>query len=144
MATTTIRSRSGSFFGRLTRAGRAEIRLLAGDLALAEREIGRALDMHRESGNVIGEADDTRVFANLLAQRGDRADAESLLRDIIGRAEELQRPLLAARAERDLASLLQQTDRRAEAHEIARKARVRFKALGALAEVRALDRLLPD
>ncbi len=127
-----------------TQGGRAEIRLHSGDLPLAEREIGRALDAHRAAGNILGEADDMRVFANIAARRGDIDEAEGMFRDLIERAEELQRPLLAARVERDLAQLLMRTDRAAEGKEIARTARVRFKALGAVAEVRALDRLLND
>ena len=89
----------------------------------------------------------SRQFAKFRVQLKDRIqqwlDRMDVGEEVLG-AEELRRPLLAARVERDLAHLLVQTGRTTEAHEIARTARVRFKALGAVAEVRALDRLLTD
>ena len=125
-----------------TRMGRAEVRLLAGDPALAQREVERALEAHRKLEDVVGIAEGTRVLANALAAQGEREEAMPLLREVIARADQLGRPLLAAQAGRDLARLLLESDRRDDAVVEARRSRVRFKGLGAEAEVRRLDRLI--
>jgi len=67
-----------------------------------------------------------------------------LLREVVERAESLERPHLAAQAERDLARLLMRLGRTGEARELARKARVRFGRLGAAAEVQKLDDFLSN
>ena len=130
-----------------TRGGRAEIRLIAGDVAMAKHEVERALELHREVGNVAGEADDLRVLGRILAAQDERAEAERLFREVIAQAEEHNRPyrpLSVAQAERDLVSLLLKNGRDAEAREVARTARVRFKQLSAEAEVEKLDQLLGE
>lgn len=90
---------------------------------------------------MVGEANDLRVRAAVLAQLGDVRDADLALRDVIERAERYARPLLTAQGERDLARLLQKLGRRDEASDFARRARARFKQLGAEAEMRNLDQL---
>jgi tetratricopeptide (TPR) repeat protein len=125
----------------LARAGRAEIRLLAGDAMVARREIERVLETDRKIGNVIGEAQDLRVLAGCLAAAGNEAQAEAMLDEVIERAQELHRPHLAAEAQRDLARLLVGIGKSNEAHSMALRARARFKALGAEAEIKKLDDL---
>ena len=122
--------------------GRAEIRLLMGDSEVARLEVQRALATHREVGNVVGEAEDSRVLAGILAALGQHAQAETMLREVISRAMTLHRPLLAAQAERDLARIVRAQRRDHEAAELARSARERFERLGAAAEVQRLDALL--
>lgn len=124
-----------------TQGGRAEIRLLSGDASLALRELEEALATHRKVGNVVGEANDLRVRAAVMVERGEARDADLALRDVIERADRYARPLLAAQGERDLARLLQQLGRCDEAGDFARRARARFKQLGAEVEVRNLDHL---
>jgi len=124
------------------RAGCAEIQLQGGDPRVAGREIEGALQTHRRLGDRVREAEDLRVLGNVLAALGDPDRADKTLRDVIERAEALERPLLAAEAGRDLARLLLASRRTAEAREWARTARARFWALGAEAEVAALDKLL--
>lgn len=128
--------------GASTRGGRAEIRLVAGDAKMARREIERALETERELGDVVGEAQDLRVLAGALAAVGEQGQAEEMLLQVIARAEEHCRPVLAAQAERDLAQVLHTQGRGGEALELARKARVRFLELGAEAEVAKLDQFL--
>lgn len=128
--------------GASTRGGRAEIRLVAGDAKMARREIERALETERELGDVVGEANDLRVLAGALAAVGDEEQAEEMLLQVIARAEEHTRPVLAGQAERDLAQVLHTQGRGGEALEFARKARVRFLELGAEAEVAKLDEFL--
>jgi tetratricopeptide (TPR) repeat protein len=123
----------------LTQGGRAEIRLLAGEAELARREIELALATRRQVGDVVGEAEDLRVLGSVLAELGDTAEGERLLRSVIERAEGFDRPLLAAQAERDLARLYRRLGRNGEAAEFIRRARVRFEQLGAEVEVRRLD-----
>lgn len=125
----------------LTQAGRAEIRLMAGEAQLARREIEHALATRRQVGDVLGETEDLRVLGLVLAELGDTAEGERILRSVIDRAEAFDRPLLAAQAERDLAKLYQRVGRASEAAELVRRARVRFKQLGAEVEVRRLDAL---
>ncbi len=128
----------------LTQGGRAEIRLASEDTAIARREIQQVLEIRRELSDVMGEAEDLRVLAGTLAAVDETEEAEDVYRDVIGRAEDHDRPLLAAQAERDLARLLRQSGRVGDAKEQARKARVRFKQLGAEAEVAKLDTLIED
>ncbi|MBI2614883.1 MAG: tetratricopeptide repeat protein [Gemmatimonadetes bacterium] len=122
-----------------TQGGRAEIRLLAGDPAVARREVEHAIAMHRDLGDIVGEAYDLRVLGCVLAELGDEAEAERTLRQVIERAEAFGRPLLAALAERDLAKLFLKVGREEKASDWARRARTRFIKLGAQAEVRSLD-----
>lgn len=121
---------------------RAEIRLMTGDGELARLEIQRALSTHREVGDVVGEADDLRVLAGALELLGQPAQAEAMLRDVITRAVTLHRPRLLARAQRDLARLLQRQERDDEAEGYARRARDGFEKLGAVIEARRLEELL--
>ncbi len=125
-----------------TRGGRAEIRLLLGEVAVAHREIRRVLEAERELGDVVDEAEDLRVLAGILAAMDETEEAERILTDVVQRAVDHGRPLLAAQAERDLARLLCRSGRADESRELARKARVRFKQLGAEAEVKKLDEFL--
>ncbi|MEE9267665.1 MAG: tetratricopeptide repeat protein [Gammaproteobacteria bacterium] len=122
-----------------TLAGRAEIRLLLGDVRAALREIELALEIHRELSDDVQEAQDLRILGNVLAANSDHDGAEHTLRDVIKRAESLDRPLLAAMASRDLAHLLRGIRLETEAMELARQARARFTRLGAQAELRKLD-----
>ncbi len=124
--------------------GRAEIRLQMGDGEVARLEVQRALALHRELGNVVGEAEDSRVLAGVMAALGQPAQAEALLRDVISRATTLHRPLLLAQAERDLARLLHRQKRDDEAAELARAAKDRLERLGAAMEVRRLEELLTE
>jgi tetratricopeptide (TPR) repeat protein len=129
----------------LIHCGRAKIRLRAGDADLARVEVNRALATHREVGDVVGEAEDLRTLAGALELLGQPAQAEFMLRDVIGRAERLNRPLLAARAERDLARLLlRRKQTPGAARDLALRARSRFNGLGAVVEVRRLDGLLSE
>jgi tetratricopeptide (TPR) repeat protein len=128
--------------GASTRGGRAEIRLMAGEAKVARREIERALETERELGDVVGEAQEERVLAGALAAVGEEGQAEEMLLQVIAKAEEHCRPVLAAEAERDLARVLHTQGRGSEALELARKARVRFLELGAEAEVAKLDEFL--
>jgi hypothetical protein len=67
-----------------------------------------------------------------------------MLRDVLARARQINRPLLAAQAERDLARLLRRQKRTAEARTAARAAREGFAALGAIYEVGRVDGLLRE
>lgn len=128
----------------LTLSGRAEIRVYDGDAAFARGEVERALFTHREIGDVVGEAQDLRILAMALEGVGEVAESESLLRDVISRAETLGRPHLAATAGRELAHLLLRTGRPGEARDAALAAKARFEQLGALAEASKLEQLVTN
>lgn len=122
--------------------GRAEIHVLAGDPQLALREIEFALRLRREVGDVTGEADDLRVLGMAEAALGQHGAAEQSLRSALERAQRFGRPLLAAETGRALFGLLAEQGRITEARDVAHAARVRFCRLGAVAEVKRLDRLM--
>lgn len=119
-------------------SGRAGIRLRSGDAEVARVEVQRALDLHREVEDEVGEAEDLRVLAGILDAQRDTTRAEAMLREVLVRARRLSRPLLAAEAERDLARLLHRVGRTEEARELAQRARQQFQAMGANPEVRRL------
>jgi hypothetical protein len=98
------------------------------------------LETHGELGNDVEEAQAQRVLANTYAAGEDIEKAEKMLRDVIATAYDLDRPLLAADATRDLAFLLRRSGRGSEAREAAQAARVLYSQLGAEAEIRRLDR----
>jgi tetratricopeptide (TPR) repeat protein len=123
-------------------AGRAEIRVLSGDVEVGRREVQRALDIHRELGDEVRESEDLRILAGAQAAQAEWSRAEDLLLHVIERASQHERPLLAATGRRDLAFLLDRTSRPAEAREMARMARVLFANLNCTAEVGKLDRFL--
>jgi tetratricopeptide (TPR) repeat protein len=124
------------------RSGRAQIRLFAGDAVVAQREVQNAIALQRKIGDVVGEAESLRVLANALAGVGKVHEAEAMLYEVIGRATTVNRPLLVAQAERDLAALLHEQGRAEHAATLAGRARTRFEYLGAMVEVHRLDELL--
>ena len=65
-----------------------------------------------------------------------------MLREVIERATEHDRPLLVASAQRDLAPVLARQGDLAAARGVARAARATFERLGATAEIRKLDAVL--
>ena len=125
----------------MTLAGRAEVRTAQGDADLGRLEAERALAIHRELRDPVREAEDLRILAAAWAATGEAGEAERLLREVIGRAESQGRTLLAATAGRDLARLLAERGRGAEARPLARLARDRFASLGAHVEAQRLEDL---
>src|SRR2546423_11174460 len=83
--------------------GRAEIQVLCGDLAQAQRDLDRAGAIRRNLADPVGEAEALRIAAAMRVAAGDVAAAEAALRDVISRAEQHERPQLLAEATRDLA-----------------------------------------
>ncbi|PYP34316.1 MAG: hypothetical protein DMD49_00655 [Gemmatimonadetes bacterium] len=120
--------------------GRAEIRAVGGELELARRDLAQVREIRDRLPNPVGEAEDLRVAASLLAAEAHSAAAEGMLRDVITRAEAHGLPQLLAEATRDLAVVLRGTGRNPEAQEAARKARTIFAQLGAEGEIRNLAR----
>jgi len=124
----------------LTLRGRADVRLRLGEPKVAQKEIDRALKVHRELGDPVEEAEDMRIVGVILADSRKLEEAERLFSDVIERAESLSRPQLAADATRDLSRVLRDAGREDEAREAVQAARVLFSQLGAEAEVRKLDK----
>jgi len=122
-------------------AGRAEIRLAQGEPELAIREAQEALAIHRERNDGVLETEDLRIVAVALGLAGRTRDAEDMLRAVIARATEHDRPLLVATAQRDLAGLLHRAGDGAAATAMARAARATFDRLGASGEIAKLDAL---
>ncbi len=123
-------------------AGRAEIRLLSDEVALAHLEVQWAMKMHRDLGDVVGEAEAWRVVALILRSMGKLPAAEERLRSAIGRAAEHRRPLLEAECWKSLASIQADRGDLAAAQDAARTARAGFSALGAAFELRQVDDFL--
>ncbi|MGH7416782.1 MAG: tetratricopeptide repeat protein, partial [Candidatus Rokuibacteriota bacterium] len=118
--------------------GRAEIRLVRGELEAARHEMDQVRELRGHVPNSISDAEDLRVVALLRAAEGDVAAAERALREVIARAETHRRPQLQAEATRDLAIVLRRTGRHAEAQVAARAAKAVFAQLGAEREIRNL------
>lgn len=125
-----------------TLAGRAEIRVALDQADVARREVSGALQTHRELGDVVGEAEDLRILGLATGALGQVDDADELLRDVIRRANEHGRPLLAATAGRDLCLILHRAGRIEDATVVAMTAKQQFNQLGAEAEVRRLEQVL--
>lgn len=125
-------------------AGRAEIRIARREPALAVQEAGAALEIHRQLGDAVRESEDLRIMAVGLGVLGQTEQAEQILRDVVNRATQHQRPLLAAVAQRDLAYLLQRKGQERMARELALTARSAFDRLGATVEIEKLDVLVGD
>jgi tetratricopeptide (TPR) repeat protein len=124
-------------------AGRAEIQIGRGEPELAIREAERALTVHRELQDPVGETEDQRILAVALGNAGRMHDAEGLLRAVIDRAMEHRRPLLVAMAQRDLAHLLARRGNVDAATGTAQAARATFDQLGSKVEIEKLDALFP-
>ena len=118
--------------------GRAEIRVLRGDLEQARGDLDRVGELRRGLIDTVGEAEDLRVAASLLLAEDQLAAAERALREAIARAEPHGRPQLLAEATRDLAMVLRRSGRSVEAEAAARKAKAVFTRLGAEGEIRNL------
>jgi tetratricopeptide (TPR) repeat protein len=122
----------------LTFRGRAEIRVLRGEVAAARQDLDEVRELRGFVPNSISDAEDLRVVALLRAAEGDLGAAERLLREVIQRAGMHCRPQLEAEATRDLAITLHRADRHAEAQTAARAAKAIFVQLGAEREIRKL------
>ena len=122
----------------LTLRGRSEIRVVCRELEAARRDLDRVREVRRGLLDTIGEAEDLRVAAALLAAEGQLAAAERTLREVVARAEPHGRPHLLGEATRDLALVLQRSGRGAEAQAAARRAKAVFTRLGAEGEIRSL------
>ncbi len=122
----------------LTLRGRAEIRVARGERELAQGDLNRVREARSRLLDTVGEAEDLRVAAVLLAAEGQVAAAERTLREVIGRAEPHGRPQLLAEATRDLAIVLLRSGRTAEAQTAAWTAKAIFTRLGAEGEIRNL------
>jgi len=127
-------------------AGLAEIRVARGEPESAIRDAKRALAVHRELEDAVLETEDLRILAVALGVAGKAPEAEAMLRQVIDRATEHQRPQLVASAQRDLAHLLALLGDVAAAKQIALSARATFERLRAKVETEKLDALLaiPD
>jgi tetratricopeptide (TPR) repeat protein len=122
----------------LTVRGRAEIRVVRGELEQARGELDRVREIRGGLLDTVGEAEDLRVAASLLVAEGQLAAAERGLREAIARAESHGRPQLLAEATRDLAMVLRRSGRTPEAQAVARRAKAVFTRLGAEGEIRDL------
>ncbi len=122
----------------LTFRGRAEIRVVRGELEAARQDLDQVRELRGDVPNSINDAEDLRVVALVRAAEGDIAAAERALREVIQRAEMHRRPQLQAEATRDLAIVLHRTGRHVEAQAAARAAKAIFAQLGAEREIRKL------
>src|SRR2546428_4511022 len=118
--------------------GRVEIRVVRGELELARGELEQVQEIRRGLADPVGEAEDLRVTASVLAAEGQMAAAERTLRVGMGPAEAHRRPQLQAEATRDLVVVLHRTGQTADAQAAARTAKAIFTQLGAAGEIRNL------
>ena len=122
----------------MTLRGRAEIRAVRNEPELARRDLDRIRVIRSQMPDPVAEAEDLRIQALVSAAENQLARAEKVLREVVGRAELHERLLLQGEATRDLASVLRQLDRTAEAQAAAQTARGIFARMGAESEIRKL------
>ena len=122
----------------MTLRGRAEIRVARSEPELARRDLDRIRVVRGELPDPVAEAEDLRIQALVLAAENHLPRAEKALREVIGRAELHERLLLQGEATRDLALVLQRTDRGGEAQAAAQAAKGIFARIGAESEIRKL------
>ncbi|HEV8380425.1 MAG TPA: tetratricopeptide repeat protein [Gemmatimonadales bacterium] len=118
--------------------GRAELRVVRSEPELARRELDRIRAIRGELPDPVAEAEDLRVLALVMVGENQVPRAEKALREVIGRAELHDRPLLRAEATRDLANLLRRAGRTKEAEAAAQSAKGMFARIGAEGEIRKL------
>ena len=136
------RDLSYDFLRALSMAGKAEIELRLADGRLSERLADRALQLARDIGDPISEAEALRVrglarASDAAATAGDsgwKADLEAALT----LARETRNALLEAEIERDLGWALSERGDEETGHRLLESAAVRFQGLGALAETRRI------
>ena len=118
--------------------GRAEIRAARSEPELASRDLDRIRVIRSQLPDPVAEAEDLRVLALVLVAENNLQRAEKSLREVIGRAELHERPLLQAEAARDLSALLRRAGRQGEAQAAAQSAKGLFARIGAEGEIRKL------
>src|SRR6266550_3036912 len=118
--------------------GRAEIRAARSEPELASRDLDRVRVIRGELPDPVAEAEDLRVLALVLVAENNPQRAEKSLREVMGRAELHERPLLQAEAARDLSTLLRRAGRQVEAQAAAQSAKALFAHIGAEGEIRKL------
>ncbi|HEV8509103.1 MAG TPA: tetratricopeptide repeat protein [Gemmatimonadales bacterium] len=121
-----------------TLRGRAEVRVARSEPELARRDMDRVRVVRGEMPDPVAEAEDLRVLALILVAENHMPRAEKSLREVMGRAELHERPLLLAEATRDLAMILRRLGRQAEAQAAAQSAKGIFARIGAEGEIRKL------
>jgi len=124
------------------RAGRAEIRLRAGDAELARRESQHVVQVQDDIGNPVGLAEALRVWAGAVGRLGQVRRAEQTLREVMQQADDYHRPILGAAAARDLAELHAREGNVGAARAVVDEARGRYGKLNAEFEIRRLEQLL--
>jgi tetratricopeptide (TPR) repeat protein len=125
----------------VTLRGRAEIRVVRSEREPAQRDLDRVHEIRSRLPDPVGQAEDLRITALVLAADGQCDRAERALREVMGRAELHGRPQLLADATRDYAILLRRMQRQGEAQAAARAARALFARFGAESEIRRLAAL---
>ena len=118
--------------------GRAEIRVVRSEPDLARRDLDRVREIRSRLPDPVGEAEDLRVIALVLAAEGQVARAEKSLREVMGRAELHGRMQLQADATRDLALLLRKAGQLQQAVGAAQAAKALFSRIGAESDIRKL------
>src|SRR2546421_1053861 len=118
--------------------GRAEIRVVRSEPDLARRDLRRVREIRSRLPDPVGEAEDLRVIALVLAAEGQVARAEKSLREVMGRAELHGRMQLQADATRDLALLLRKAGQLQQAVGAAQAAKALFSRIGAESDIRKL------
>ena len=118
--------------------GRAEIRLARSEPELARREFDRIRVIRGQLPDPVAEAEDLRILALIHAAENQLPRAEKALREVVGRAELHERPLLQGEGTRDLAMVLRRAGRMPEAKAAAQSAKGIFARMGAESEIRKL------
>ncbi|HEY7768954.1 tetratricopeptide repeat protein [Longimicrobium sp.] len=117
---------------------RASLRARAGDGALAEAMVVRALERFERLGEPLGRADALRVRASAAHARSREQEASEYLQSALEIARQHADPLLLAEVQRDRGLLLRDTGEVEGARAALEESAAHFATLGAAAEAEAV------
>jgi tetratricopeptide (TPR) repeat protein len=123
---------------------RAELMMALGDTSMSATCCALALDIYRQTGDKLGEADSYRLLGNVFTLRKQWATAETLFADSIRLNIEFDNPLNVAETHRDLGKLYTARGQKMKAQESFTAALAGFENLGARADVEIVNALIAE
>ena len=121
---------------------RAELLLELGDSSMAATCCARALEIYRQMGNRLREADAYRCLGKVFTAKRQWSIAGSLFEDSVRLNEEYQHPLGVAQAQRDEGKMHAARNRKTNARASFEEARSGFQELGLDVAVKEVEDLI--
>jgi tetratricopeptide (TPR) repeat protein len=122
----------------------AEVMLEMGNSVMVPMCCARALDIYRQTGDRLGEADAYRLLGRTFSLRKDWDTAGQLFKDSLTLNETHSNPLGAAEAQRDWGKMLLNRGFKRDAQKMLGDAKSGFEKLGAQGDVKKVEDLLAE